>query len=105
MKLNQLTQAPDISELASQVDDLRRRYSELFGTQAEPLSEQGVPDVVQELKSELLASEDTTYQGIDFLMRELSHAHDVNVQDMHDAFVHAEGVTPDEWIQSHKSAT
>ena len=106
MRLTQLTEAPDTQELEQKVQALVARYEQLFAET--PITEQvskQLMDVVQELKQQLLASEDNTYQGIDFLMREISHAHDVNVHDMHDAFVDAEGVTPDEWIQSHKSAT
>jgi hypothetical protein len=106
MRLTQLTEAPDTQELEQAVQALVSRYAELFPT--DTLTEDqttSLHDVVTDLKLTLLKSEDTTYQGIDFLMREVSHAHDVNVHDVHDAFVDAEGVTPDEWIQSHKSAT
>ena len=106
MRLTQLTEAPDAQELEQAVQALVSRYQDIF--QDQPITEQvsaQLMHVVQALKQQLLASEDTTYQGIDFLMRELSDTHDVNVHDVHDAFVDAEGVTPDEWIQSHKSAT
>ena len=106
MRLTQLTEAPDTQELEQKVQALVSRYEQLFAET--PITEQvskQLMDVVQELKQQLLASEDNTYQGIDFLMREISHAHDVNVHDMHDAFVDATSQTPDEWIQSHKSTT
>lgn len=106
MRLTQLTEAPDPQELEQAVQALVSRYAELFP--ADALTEDqtaSLQDLVTDLKMALLQSEDTTYQGIDFLMRELSDAHDVNVHDVHDAFVDAEGVTPDEWVHTHKSST
>lgn len=106
MRLSQLTESPDPQELEQAVQALVARYAELFPTDA--LTEDqttSLQDVVTDLKLKLLKHEDTTHQGIDYLMKELSDAHDVNVHDVHDAFVDAEGVTPDEWIQSHKSTT
>lgn len=106
MRLTQLTETPDPQELEQAVQALVSRYAELFPTDA--LTEDqttSLQDVVTDLKLTLLRSEDTSYQGIDYLMRELSDAHDVDVHDVHDAFVDAEGETPDEWIQSHKSTT
>lgn len=106
MRLTQLTESPRIQELEQEVQALVSRYAELFPSDA--LTEDQVTsmqDLVTELKLTLLKHEDTTHQGIDYLMRELSDAHDVNVHDLHDAFVDAEGITPDEWVLSHKSAT
>lgn len=106
MRLTQLTEAPDTQELEQAVQALVARYQDIF--QDQPITEQvsaQLMHVVQALKQQLLDSEDTSYQGIDFLMRELSDDHGVDVHDVHDAFVDAEGVTPDEWIQSHKSTT
>ena len=98
--------SPRIQELESEVQALVSRYQDLFLT--EPLTEDqtaSLQDLVTELKLALLTHEDTTYQGIDYLMRELSDAHDVDVNLLHDAFVDAEGETPDEWVLTHKSAT
>jgi len=106
MRLTQLTEAPRIQELEQEVQALVSRYAELFPS--DTLTEDqaaSLHDLVTELKLQLLKSEDTTYQGIDYLMRELSDAHDVDVNLLHDAFVDAEGVTPDEWVLTHKSAT
>jgi hypothetical protein len=105
MRLTQLTEAPRIQELESEVQALVSRYQDLF--LSEPLTEDqaaSLQDLVTELKLQLLKHEDTTYQGIDVLMRELSDNHGVDVNLLHDAFVDAEGVTPDEWVLSHKSA-
>jgi hypothetical protein len=106
MRLTQLSEAPRIQELEQKVQALVSRYAELFPS--DTLTEDqtaSLHDLVKELKLQLLKSEDVTYQGIDYLMRELSDAHDVDVDLLHDAFVDAEGVTPDEWVLSHKSAT
>lgn len=104
MKLSQLEQI-NIEDLEKTVQDLHDRYTELFGSH--DLIEDHVDwtNIIRMLKEQLLASEDTSYQGIDYMMREISHAHDVSVHDLHAAFVDAEGITPDAWIHSHKSAT
>lgn len=100
MKLEQLTALPDLPELQQEVAALEARFRELFGGPTNQLQESQMRDVIEDLKQQLLATEDTTYQGIDQIMRHLSDTHDVDVHDLHDAFVDAEGVTPDEWIQS-----
>lgn len=104
MKLTQLTEGPTIQELEQHVQALVSRYEQLFSDHV--ITEQTdhkLMHVVQDLKQHLLKIQDTSYQGIDYLMREISHAHDVDVDQLHDAFVDAEGVTPDEWTHAHKS--
>jgi hypothetical protein len=102
MKISQLEEI-SMEDLEQSVQDLNRRYAALFPS--DMIQEDSVEwsHIILMLKEQLLASEDTSYEGIDFMMREISHVHDVSVQDLHDAFVNAEGVTPDEWIHAHKS--
>jgi hypothetical protein len=106
MRLSQLTEEPRIQELEHEVQALVSRYAELFPS--DTLTEDqaaSLHDLVTELKLQLLKSEDVTYQGIDIIMRALANSHDVDVHDLHDAFVDSEGVTPDEWVQSQQSVT
>ena len=104
MRITQLTEAPTTQELEQAVQALVSRYEQLFSDDV--ITEQAddkLMHVVQDLKQHLLKIQDTSYQGIDYVMREISHDHHVHVQDLHDAFVAAEGITPDEWAHAHKS--
>jgi DNA repair ATPase RecN len=100
MRFKQLTEVLNIQELETQ--SLVSRYKHLSSTEHTTAS---IHDAVHQLKQQLLTLDDVSYQGIDLLMREISQVHEVHVHDLHDAFVRAEGVTPDEWIHAHKSAT
>jgi len=103
MRLNQLTEV-NLEDLEQNVQGLLDRYTQLFGDQ--PLTEdahQVLSQAVEILKQRLLNAEDTTYQGIDDLMRLISDQLEIDVNDLHDAFVDAEGETPDEWLISQQS--
>lgn len=103
MRLNQLTEV-DMEGLEQSVQGLLDRYAQLFGEQ--PLTEDAhhvLSQAVEILKQRLPNTTDTSYQGIDDLMRDISLQLEIDVHDLHDAFVDAEGVTPDEWILSQQS--
>ena len=102
MRLNQLTEV-DMEGLEQSVQGLLDRYAAMFPSDMIQEDRVDWAHIILMLKEQLLASEDTSYQGIDFLMREIGHVHDVSVEDLHDAFVNAEGVTPDEWIHTQRS--
>ncbi len=103
MRLNQLTEV-NVEDLEQNVQGLLDRYAELFGDQ--PLTEdahQVLSQAVEILKQRLPNTADTSYQGIDDLMRDISLQLEIDVNDLHDAFVDAESLTPDEWIKSQRS--
>lgn len=103
MRLSQLTEV-NVEDLEQNVQGLLNRYAQLFGDQT--LTEDQaimLSKAVDMLKQRLLNTEDNTYQGIDALMRDISDQLEIDVHDLHDAFVDAESVTPDEWIQSRRS--
>lgn len=103
MRLNQLTEV-DVEDLEQSVQGLLRRYQELFGgTMLMEDEAMLMHKAVEILKQRLLNTEDTTYQGIDSIMRDLSLTLEVDVNLLHDAFVDAEGITPDEWVISQQS--
>lgn len=103
MRLTQLTEV-DMEDLEQNVQGLLDRYTDLFGKST--LTEDDhllLTKAVDILKQRLLNAEDTTYQGIDMLMRDISVQLEIDVNDLHDAFVDAEEITPDEWIHTLRS--
>ena len=94
MRLTQLTEV-DMEDLEQNVQGLLDRYTDLFGKST--LTEDDhllLTKAVDILKQRLLNAEDTTYQGIDMLMRDISAQLEIDVNDLHDAFVDAERSIP-----------
>ena len=102
MKLNQLTEV-DMEGLEQSVQGLLNRYTQLFG---EPNLTQPHVDwhmIIQELKQALLKAPSTDYDAIDALMTSICAQHGCDPHELHDQFVDAEDLTPDEWIHTLRS--
>jgi hypothetical protein len=56
---------------------------------------------VKELEQKLIKEKDTTYEGIDSLMRIIMRKYDLTAKELHNAFVHKHHKTPDEWIKQN----
>lgn len=54
---------------------------------------------VKELETRLLISRKTGYSQIDSIMRKIMKKYDLTARKLHDDFVRAHGMTPDEWIR------
>lgn len=102
MRLNQLTEV-DMEGLEQSVQGLLDRYTQLFGDQS--LTEQHVDwgMVIQALKQALMKSEHTDYDSIDTLMKSICAQHGCDPHELHDQFLDAEDITPDEWIHTLRS--
>ena len=65
------------------------------------------PGAVKELKSQLLkakkAGEKLDYDSIDAMMQEICHEYHLTGDKLHDDFVEATGMIPDNWIVKQKS--
>ena len=59
--------------------------------------------VVKELENKLIKAKDTSYDGIDALMRTIMKKYDLTAKELHNGFVNKHNQTPDEWIKEMKS--
>lgn len=102
MRLNQLHEV-DVKGFEQSVQSLFSRYTNLFGHH--PLTEQDVDwhVIIQALKHALLQAEHTDYHAIDAIMKSICAHHACDTHKLHDQFVNAEAVTPDEWIHTQRS--
>jgi hypothetical protein len=66
-----------------------------FKSFSQPINE----DAVEELESGLKKLDDTSYDSIDKLMRNIMKEHDMTAKELHNAFVKKHDKTPDEWIK------
>lgn len=89
--------------LEQSVQGLLQRYTQLFGDQS--LTEKPVDwnMVIQALKQALMKSEHTDYDSIDVIMRSVCDQHGCDPHELHDQFLDAEDITPDEWIHTQRS--
>lgn len=58
---------------------------------------------VKELETKLIKAKDTTYDGIDALMRTIMRKYNLTAKELHNGFVNKHNQTPDEWIKKMKS--
>ncbi len=58
-------------------------------------------DALGELQDRLLQLEDSAWQSIDMVMREMAHELDVTPKELHKHFKHETGQIPDEWIKDN----
>jgi hypothetical protein len=66
-----------------------------FKSFSQPINE----GAVEELESGLKKLDDTSYDSIDKLMRNIMKEHDMTAKELHNAFVKKHDKTPDEWIK------
>ena len=57
---------------------------------------------VKELETKLIKAKDTTYDGIDALMRTIMKKYDLTAKELHNSFVEKHNQTPDTWIKVMK---
>lgn len=99
MKLSQLEQI-NVEDLEQTVQDLHARYEALFGTDALQENHVDWPQIILLLKERLNRSARKDHAAIDRIMRDLCDAQSCDVHELHDQFVSAERMTPDEWANS-----
>jgi hypothetical protein len=66
-----------------------------FKSFTQPITE----DAVSELERQLKKLNNTSYDSIDKLMRNIMKEHDMTAKELHNAFVKKHAKTPDEWIK------
>ena len=54
---------------------------------------------VKELESKLIKAKDTSYDGIDALMRIIMKKYNLTAKELHNSFVNKHHQTPDDWIK------
>ena len=69
-----------------------------FKSFTQPITE----DAVSELESQLKKLNNTSYDSIDKLMRNIMKEHDMTAKELHNAFTKKHDKTPDEWIKELK---
>jgi len=55
---------------------------------------------VRELERKLIKAKDTSYDGIDALMRVIMKKYNLTAKELHNSFVNKHHQTPDDWIKS-----
>lgn len=58
---------------------------------------------VKELENKLIKAKDTSYDGIDALMRIIMRKYNLTAKELHNSFVNKHRQTPDSWIKVMKS--
>ena len=81
--------------LFAQVVDIIRGSDYKFQSLTQPINE----DAVEELEVELKKLDNTSYDSIDKLMRNIMKEHDMTAKELHNAFVKKHDKTPDEWAK------
>ena len=81
--------------LFAHVVDIIRGSDYKFRSFTQPINE----DAVEELEVELKKLDNTSYDSIDKLMRNIMKEHDMTAKELHNAFVKKHDKTPDEWIK------
>ena len=57
---------------------------------------------VKELENKLIKAKDTSYDGIDALMRIIMRKYNLTAKELHNSFVNKHNQTPDTWIKEMK---
>jgi hypothetical protein len=81
--------------LFGHVVDIIRGSDYKFRSFTQPINE----DAVEELENRLKKLDNTSYDSIDKLMRNIMKEHDMTAKELHNAFVKKHDKTPDEWIK------
>lgn len=81
--------------LFATIIDVIRGSDYKFKSFTQPINE----DAVEELEQRLKKLDDTSYDSIDKLMRNIMKEHDMTAKELHNAFVKKHDKTPDEWIK------
>jgi hypothetical protein len=81
--------------LFAHVVDIIRGSNYKFRSFTQPINE----DAVEELEVELKKLDNTSYDSIDKLMRNIMKEHDMTAKELHNAFVKKHDKTPDEWVK------
>ena len=81
--------------LFAHVVDIIRGSDYKFRSFTQPINE----DAVEELEVELKKLDNTSYDSIDKLMRNIMKEHDMTAKELHNAFVKKHDKTPDEWVK------
>jgi hypothetical protein len=81
--------------LFAHVVDIIRGSDYKFQSLTQPINE----DAVEELEVELKKLDNTSYDSIDKLMRNIMKEHDMSAKELHNAFVKKHDKTPDEWVK------
>jgi len=84
--------------LFAQVVDIIRGSDYKFKSFSQPINE----DAVEELENRLKKLDNTSYDSIDKLMRNIMKEHDMTAKELHNAFVKKHDKTPDEWVKDLK---
>lgn len=58
---------------------------------------------VKELEAKLIDTKETTYNGIDTIMRKIMKKYNLTAKQLHNAFVNKHHQTPDDWIKANLS--
>jgi hypothetical protein len=82
-------------ETFAHVVDIIKGSDYKFKSFTQPINE----DAIEELESGLKKLDDTSYDSIDKLMRNIMKEHDMTAKELHNAFVKKHDKTPDEWIK------
>jgi hypothetical protein len=81
--------------LFAHVVDIIRGSDYKFKSLTQPINE----DAVEELENRLKKLDNTSYDSIDKLMRNIMKEHDMTAKELHNAFVKKHDKTPDEWVK------
>jgi hypothetical protein len=84
--------------LFAHVVDIIRGSDYKFKSLTQPINE----DAVEELENRLKKLDNTSYDSIDKLMRNIMKEHDMTAKELHNAFVKKHDKTPDDWIKDLK---
>lgn len=60
-------------------------------------------EAVSKLEKELLQLEDTSWQSIDTLMRNICKEYEITPKELHNQFKSTHGIIPDEWVKQQES--
>ena len=81
--------------LFAHVVDIIRGSDYKFKSLTQPINE----EAVEELENRLKKLDNTSYDSIDKLMRNIMKEHDMTAKELHNAFVKKHDKTPDEWVK------